>query len=738
MFNFFRKLFKALNSSGKSWQISLAIVLAMFAGFLPSNALILLDILFIALILNVNFGLFLLFSVIFAGVGYIFDPLFESIGYSVLTNEGLNGFFTALYNSVIFRWSAFNYTLITGSLVVSSILAIPMLVILNKLVSTYRDQIGMKLNEWKFTKWMNLFNDEAKTTGLFRWWGLGVFGGLFAFIVLVLVFLFDPLARIALEKSLSYTLQTEVNVRNFNSSFTDLSVEINGIEVADKDRLTHNLVQVKNLRFELGFSALVEKKAMIEHLDINALAFNELRKTPASAYSNTSAKEVAQDKENSEAKVSKSKTVSAFELPNVDDILAKEELKSITEAQKLKKDIEKTKEKWAKISKKLKSANEVDEIKADAKKLQESLKSANIQKLASAKGDIDKLKAKVTNLKSKYSNLQKDFNADQARIKKQIYALKSLPQEDVNRLKKKYSLNANGGANIIGTLVDEKVGSYIKKGLKYYEMLKPYLNDESEQVPDTLKPPRGEGRWISYANHSNIPSFVIKKAKVNVQLKADVLDVEISDFSSNQKLYGKPMTLHADAKGEQYKRILADVVDDRREETPLTTIDVKATEFKTQEYAMQTLSMNDIITNADFKGEIRDRSIKAKSKINVKQVKLQMPSQKLVNDLLAGISKFNVNIDVNGNLESPKIKVNSDLDKQLSSGMKSMVSKASKDFEKELTDGVMKKVSGSSDGLSSNLGDTGSLLNSKQDALGSINTNFSAKSGGSDLMKKFF
>jgi hypothetical protein len=115
-----------------------------------------------------------------------------------------------------------------------------------------------------------------------------------------------------------------------------------------------------------------------------------------------------------------------------------------------------------------------------------------------------------------------------------------------------------------------------------------------------------------------------------------------------------------------------------------------------------------------------------------------MPSQKLVNELLSGISKFNVDISVEGKLEQPVITVQSDLDKQLSSGMSAMVSKATKGFEKDLKAGILAKAGGSSEGLSSNLGDTSSLLNSKQDALGGINTSFSPSSGGTDFMKKLF
>jgi uncharacterized protein (TIGR03546 family) len=334
MFNFIRKLFKALNSSGKSWQLSGAIVLAMFAGFLPTSSLILLDVLFLALIFNVNFGLFLLFTAIFSGVGYLFDPVFESLGYSVLINESLNGFFTSLYNSALFRWSSFNYTLVTGSLIVSAVLAVPMLLILNRVITLYRDQIGAKLNEWRATRWMKLFNEEAQTNSLFRWWGVGVFGGLAVGIALIFIVLFDPLARVAIEKSLAYSLQTQVNIKDFSSSFSDLRVKISGIQIADKDKLTHNLVQVGDVEFDLGFSALMEKKAMIEMLNVNALAFNEKRATAAKAYDDSYVQKTETAK--STDKKSASTETSPFALPNVDDILAKEELKSVTEAKKTK------------------------------------------------------------------------------------------------------------------------------------------------------------------------------------------------------------------------------------------------------------------------------------------------------------------------------------------------------------------------------------------------------------------
>lgn len=724
MFNFIRKLFKALNSSGKSWQLSAAIVLAMFAGFLPANTLILLVILFIALILNVNFGLFLLFSVLFSGVGYLFDPLFESIGYAVLTDEALNGFFTSLYNSAIFRWSDFNYTLVTGSLIVSAVLALPMFLVLNRVVSVYRIQIGKKLNEWKLTRWMKLFNEEANKSSVFRWWGLGVFGGLTALILVVMLFIFDPLARIALEKSLSYALKTEVNIGSFDSSLSDLEVEIKGIEVSDKEKLTHNIVQIDSVGFDLGLSALMEKKTMIEHLNVSALAFNSKRDKPAQAYGSDDGKQTESAEDTREKEGEETSSTMAFSLPNVDDILAKEELKSVQEAQRLKADIAATQDKWKKISDELKSANEIEQIKKDAKILEENLKNADLTKIASAKKDIDALKSKIQGLKNKYAALQEEFNADQKALQKRIANLKDLPSQDIARLKSKYALNADGGANVIGTLISQEVSSYIKTALKYYAMLKPYIGDDSRPVAEETTPPRGQGRWIKYANLSQVPEFLVKEAKVNVKLENDEINVDIKDLSSNQKLYQKPMQIHADAKGSAYKSIKADVIDDRRDEKAKTSFDIKARGLKTSSVEMQALSMQDILSNVDFKGEIAEQKIRAKSEVNVQKVKLLMPSQQLVNEMLEGISAFNVSIAVDGELKKPSVSVKTDLDKQLAKGFSSMASKASKKFEAQLRSGVMKKAGDSSQGVDLDLGDVDSLLSSKQDALSGINTDF--------------
>lgn len=735
MLDFFRKLFKALNSSAKPWQLSGAIVLAMFAGFLPMNSLILFDLFFIALVLNVNFGLFLLSMAVFSGIGYLFDPLFESLGYALLTMGSLEEMFTSMYNTPMFRWAPFNYTLVAGSLLVSTVLALPLFLILNRFVRLYREQIGTALNTWKITAWMKLFDPEANKASLFRWWGVGVFGALGAVVILFIVFLFDPLAKRAMEKSLSYALQTEVNVGAFESDFTQMRLDIKHVQIADKAKLTHNALQWESVNFDLDFGALMEQKISIEKMQVKGLAFDVLRQKPAQPYG--ALKPSNSTQEQASPKTEKNSPSKAFTMPKVEDILAKESLASIDEAKAFKEKSQNLQKKWEKESKTLEEAKELEEIKSDAKALEKKLKGADIATIASAGKDIKALNEKVKALKAKYKALQDEFKKDQETLSRDLKALKNLPTKDYERLKAKYSLNAQGGANLIGTFVDRQVGEYLQMALKYYAMVEPYLSESAEAEPEEITPPRGEGRWIHYANLSNTPELVIKQADVNLRLEHDEVNVQVKNLSSNQKLYGKAMEIHADAKGKQYQHIVAKVIDDRRGEKHVSDFDVQLKGYAQDAYELGEISLDSSVNDVSLKGQVVDAQLSAKGKVKVSKAQLGTASQKRVDEILKGISAFNIDLNLKGDVDSPKISVRSDLDKQLSKGLTNLVNKERAAFEQKLKAGIMKKAGASSEGLGSDLGDFEGTLKTKMDELSHVNTDFKADKNPLKKLKLF-
>ena len=146
------KLLKALNSESEPAQISLAVCLAMLAGFTPFYSLHNLLVIFLVCILRVNFSAFILGFVFFSGAAYLLDPLFHKLGLWVLTLPALEGLWAALYGQVLWHIARFNNTLVMGSFLSAVLLAAPLFFTLNALIRRYRQHILEWVRKLKIVK----------------------------------------------------------------------------------------------------------------------------------------------------------------------------------------------------------------------------------------------------------------------------------------------------------------------------------------------------------------------------------------------------------------------------------------------------------------------------------------------------------------------------------------------------------------------------------------------------------
>jgi uncharacterized protein (TIGR03546 family) len=135
------RLLKALNSETEPGQISLAVCFSMIAGLTPLLSLHNILVLFLILLLRVNLSAFILGFVFFSGVAYLIDPLFHRVGLAVLTAGFLEGLWTTLYNSTLWRIEGFNDSVGLGSLLFSILLFVPLYFISNQLILRYRKHL---------------------------------------------------------------------------------------------------------------------------------------------------------------------------------------------------------------------------------------------------------------------------------------------------------------------------------------------------------------------------------------------------------------------------------------------------------------------------------------------------------------------------------------------------------------------------------------------------------------------
>lgn len=146
------KFIKVLNSENDPHQISLAICFALVAGFTPIFSLHNILVLLLVLILRVNLSGFILGLIVFTGIAYLFDPLFHAFGLFILKAGPLEGLWTVLYSSTIWRLENYNNSITMGSLIVSLILFIPVYFLFNMLIVNYRDKVKAFVEKLKIVQ----------------------------------------------------------------------------------------------------------------------------------------------------------------------------------------------------------------------------------------------------------------------------------------------------------------------------------------------------------------------------------------------------------------------------------------------------------------------------------------------------------------------------------------------------------------------------------------------------------
>ncbi len=152
MLTLLAKLFNALNSDSSHRQISLAIVLGLAFGLSPLFSLQSFVLLFFVLFIRVHLGSFILSAGVFSGISYIFSFAIVAVGESLLTAASLHASFNTLYQSSLFQLAHWNHTYVLGSVVISTLIAVPFYFILNVLIVKYRVHIKTFIDRFKIVK----------------------------------------------------------------------------------------------------------------------------------------------------------------------------------------------------------------------------------------------------------------------------------------------------------------------------------------------------------------------------------------------------------------------------------------------------------------------------------------------------------------------------------------------------------------------------------------------------------
>ena len=738
---FLSKIFKALNSAQTPWQVTFAITLGMVAGLTPLSGIQTVVIFFFAFLLNIHLGLFFACSAFFAGIGYLFDPIFERIGYVLLTSEWLNGLWTTWYNNGLIRMTYFNSTLVMGSTVVAFVAAAPLYIFLGWGISHYREVLGSVLSKYPKLGLLGILKASDKKDPLLRWWGAGVFAGVAVVLIAFMMLMADPLAKWALEGGASKLLQRDVRVGSVDIGFGKGAVDINRLEVAgSKEGI--DAVSMEHMGFDIDLNALLFNRTHIEKIAINGVGFDTEATLKKTAAIPDDTKENVQAGE-SGAKSDDSSLMPAFKLPDPKEVLAKADLKSLKVYDDAQGELAKIRAKWDQVAKNEFSDETLKKFENDYEALKQKASSKDPTQLLKLKNDIMTFTKKIDERGKRITSLQKEFNAAQKRIKSLTAMIKNAPLRDFNNLKSTYSLDGKGAMNIVGTLFGKKVKGYLVMADKYYTMLAPYL--KSEKAPEEKPPPRGQGRWIKFAQRVPSPDLLISKTEIDGVLNRQNFSATISDISDRQKTLGRPITFKASSDGQQISGLKLSGEDNRLGEGVVDRLAFSAKKLSFETMALSSMTLSN--TALAFKGNVvmnDAKTLKGKvhlgfSDADIKMNDLKGKTAEMVSDLLKSINRFNADVTLGGELEDPKVSVKTDLDKKLSGAFSAGLKKQAARYEKELKgllDNQMQERLGDFKGEAANIADINTLAGGQSSALGKLGSNAGGLVSGSGGLKK--
>lgn len=138
------KTIVALNTNVRKEYIAAGFAWGLLLALIPVGNLLFVSLFIISFLFKTNKGAHLLsFGILKLLIPLFHGPL-DALGWYILNAEGLQGFFTKLYNFPILPFTRFNNTLVAAGLAAGGVLWLPVFFLVRALIPFYR----RKINPW--------------------------------------------------------------------------------------------------------------------------------------------------------------------------------------------------------------------------------------------------------------------------------------------------------------------------------------------------------------------------------------------------------------------------------------------------------------------------------------------------------------------------------------------------------------------------------------------------------------
>ncbi|MDH5296902.1 MAG: TIGR03545 family protein, partial [Nitrospirota bacterium] len=353
-----------------------------------------------------------------------------------------------------------------------------------------------------------------------RWWGLGAFLLVVAVIASLWVFFVDGWVKGLIEDVGTDVVGAKVDLDHADVSLFPVGLTLTRLQVTNPKAPMTNAVEVGRIAMGLDGLNLLQRKVIVEEMSVEGVRMGTSRTTSGAV---KPVREPATE-ENGMFAIS----LPSLEVPDVNTILQNEDLETMRLIEELKADLKQEKATWESRLQNLPGKGHVAKYQERVKQLKTATK-GGLEGILGGVGEVQSLKEEIDRDLQSLKDAQKEFDEKVALLKRRLEQIKTAPQRDIQHLQTKYNLSPQGLANLSQTLLGSQIGSWVHQGVAWYERAKPFLEGAqamgaSQAGPEVQKPLRGKGVDVHFTEEQPLPDFLVRLARVSLNLDVGNLD----------------------------------------------------------------------------------------------------------------------------------------------------------------------------------------------------------------------
>jgi len=547
-----------------------------------------------------------------------------------------------------------------------------------------------------------------------RWKGLIAFVVVLIVVIGVWFFVVDSVIERIIEKTGTRIVGARVDLGGADLSISPLGLSLTGLQVTNPDEPMTNAVQVDRIALSVEGAKLFLRKVIVKEMSLGGVRLNTPRKSSGAISGRPAATPAV-----SKRAAGKKPTLPPFAIPNVNEILQREELRSLELIKSLQADLQAEKDQW---QQRLGELPDKAKLETYSKRIQnlQSAKKGGLQGMVGGVSEVvavqKELRVDLDRIKTAKTQLEKNL----ASFRKRMNEVAKAPQADIQRLKEKYALSPQGLTNVSRLVFGGKISKWADTALDWYERLRPALEraKERKKGSEVVKPVRGKGADVRFKEHEPLPDLLIRIAHVSVEVPAGSIKGQIRNITPDQDVLGIPLTYGFS--GQNLKGLrsvqLDGVLNHVDPSSPKDTANIDVKGYEVADFSLSDSPQFPMVlkkATADFKADaaLAGQTLKADLLAGLKSVRISTKTKedagalaKAMASSLSDVKQFNVKAAISGTLKDYEVQLSSDLDRVLKDAVGKQVRAQAARLEKELKSRISEKVNGPLADLKSSLG----------------------------------